>query len=386
MSLQPEIAYTVPEQTARIAKAAFPKSTLCMKIYDHLGTIFRDHDFVDIFPQRGQPAQSPFRLALITILQFIEGLSDRAAADAVRGRIDWKYLLCLEIDDAGFDFSILSEFRARLLDNGIEQRLLNNLLVVLREKKLVKARGRQRTDSTHILAAIRNLNRLERVGETLRAALNALATIVPEWVRGNVPIEWVERYGHRIEAYRLPESEQQRAEYASQVGADGHQLLDRIYGDQQFQWLRKVPAIETLRLVWLYNYEIVDGGYQFRDKNSIPPSSLNIQSPYDPQAHYGRKRSTTWVGYKVHITETCDEELPEIITNVHTEKALTGDNDAIPEIHKSLALSQLLPTKHVVDTGYVEAKRIVESQNEYCVDLFGPAPGNRFWQSQQGTG
>jgi transposase len=116
------------------------------------------------------------------------------------------------------------------------------------------------------------------------------------------------------------------------------------------------------------------------------PSSLNIHSPYDTQAKYGRKRTTTWVGYKVHITETCDEELPEVITNVHTEEALTGDNDAIPEIHKSLAISQLLPTKHVVDTGYVEAKRIVESHNEYGVDLFGPAPGNRFWQAQQGTG
>jgi transposase len=276
MSLQPEVEYTVPEQTARIARAAFPKSTLCMKIYDQLGTIFRDQDFADIFPHRGQPAQSPFRLAIITILQFIEGLSDRAAADAVRARIDWKYLLCLEIDDAGFDFSVLSEFRARLLDNGIEHRLLDNLLAVLREKKLVKARGRQRTDSTHILAAIRNLNRLERVGETLRAALNALATIVPEWVRNNVPTQWVDRYGHRIEDYRLPESEQQRAEYASQVGTDGHKLLDTIYADQEFQWLRKVPAIETLRLVWLYNYEIVDGVYRFRDKNSIPPLDVQV--------------------------------------------------------------------------------------------------------------
>ena len=386
MSLQPELEYTVPEQTARIARAAFPKSTLCMKIYDHLGTIFRDQDFADIFPRRGQPAQSPFRLALITILQFVEGLSDRAAADAVRSRIDWKYLLCLELEDAGFDFSVFSEFRARLLEKGAEQRLLDHLLAGLREKKLVKAGGRQRTDSTQVLAAIRHLNRLERVGETMRAALNALAAIVPDWVRSHVPTQWVERYGHRVEDYRLPESEQQRAEYASQVGADGHQLLDTIYADPEFPWLRHVPAIDILRRVWLYNYEVVEGGYRLREKNNIPPSALNIDSPYDPQARYGRKRSTTWVGYKVHITETCDEELPEVITNIHTEEALTGDNDALPAIHQSLAAAQLLPTKHVVDTGYVEAKRIVESREEYGVDLFGPAPGNRFWQSQQGTG
>src|SRR6266480_2806462 len=112
MSLQPELEYSVPEQTARIARVAFPKSTLCMRIYDQLGTIFQDQDFADIFPQRGQPAEAPFRLALVTILQFVEGLSDRAAADAVRARIDWKYLLCLELDDAGFDFSVLCEFRS----------------------------------------------------------------------------------------------------------------------------------------------------------------------------------------------------------------------------------------------------------------------------------
>lgn len=115
MSLQPEVDYAVPEQTAQVARAAFPNGTLCLQIFDQLGTIFRDHDFADLFPQRGQPAQAPFRLALVTLLQFAEGLADRAAADAVRARIDWKYLLCLELDDPGFDYSVLCEFRTRLL-------------------------------------------------------------------------------------------------------------------------------------------------------------------------------------------------------------------------------------------------------------------------------
>ena len=96
MSLQPQSIYLVPVQTTRVARAAFPKGTLCLRIYDELGTIFQDKDFADLFPQRGQPAQAPFRLALVTILQFLEALSDRDAADAVRSRIDWKYLLCLE--------------------------------------------------------------------------------------------------------------------------------------------------------------------------------------------------------------------------------------------------------------------------------------------------
>jgi transposase len=110
MSLQPTQTYIVPEQTARVAKAAFPKGTLCLQLYDHLGTIFQDQDFADLFPRRGQPAAAPFRLALVTVLQFVEGLSDRAAAEAVRGRLDWKYLLCLELEDPGFDHSVLAQY------------------------------------------------------------------------------------------------------------------------------------------------------------------------------------------------------------------------------------------------------------------------------------
>ena len=121
MSLQPNTVYLVPEQTALVARAAFPRSSLCMRLYDHLGIIFQDQDFLSLFPERGQPGQSPFRLALITVLQFIENLPDRAAADAVRGRIDWKYLLCLELDDPGFDHSVLCEFRTRLLESGAER-------------------------------------------------------------------------------------------------------------------------------------------------------------------------------------------------------------------------------------------------------------------------
>ena len=154
MSLQPTQTYVVPAHTARVAKAAFPKGTLCLQLYDRLETIFQDQDFADLFPRRGQPAAAPFRLALVTVLQFVEGLSDRAAADAVRGRLDWKYLLCLELEDAGFDHSVLCECRERLLGGGAERRLLAKLLEILRAHKLVQARGRARTDSTDVVAAI----------------------------------------------------------------------------------------------------------------------------------------------------------------------------------------------------------------------------------------
>ena len=173
MSLYPQNPIPpMPEQTARIAHAAFPKGSPYLTLRDTLGTIFADGHFADLYPKQGQPACPPWRLALITLMQFREGLSDRQAAEAVRARIDWKYLLGLELSDPGFDFSVLCEFRDRLLAGGAQERLLERVLEVARERGVLKARGRQRTDSTHVLAAVRTLNRLELVAETLRAALN----------------------------------------------------------------------------------------------------------------------------------------------------------------------------------------------------------------------
>lgn len=387
MSLHPTANYIVPQPTARIAKAAFPKGALCLHLYDHLGTVFRDHDFADLFPRRGQPAEAPFRLALVTVLQYVEGLSDRGAANAVRSRLDWKYLLCLELEDPGFDFSVLSEFRDRLLAGGVERRLLEKLLTILKAHQLVKARVRARTDSTQVLAAVREVNRLERVVETLCAALNALAAVVPAWVQHTIPLEWVARYGARAEDSRLPREAAQRTAYAHRVGQDGYTLLDVLWSERAPGWLRQVPAVEILRQVWVQNFSPVeDGSARWREPGHLPPGSRYLNSPYDPEARYSKKRNTTWLGYKVHLTESCDDQLPHLITNIHTTAATLGDNDAVPAIHQALAGTGLLPDIHLVDTGYVEAKRILESRNEYGVDLFGPIPGNHRWQFQQGDG
>src|SRR5947208_16443398 len=155
MSLHPQqLIPRVPEQTARIARPAFPKGSPYLTLRDTLGTIFEDSHFADLYPKQGQPACPPWRLALITLMQFREGLSDRQAAEAVRARIDWKYLLGLELSDPGFDASVLCEFRARLLAGDAGERLLEKLLGRCRERELIKARGRQRTDATHVLASI----------------------------------------------------------------------------------------------------------------------------------------------------------------------------------------------------------------------------------------
>jgi transposase len=220
----------VPDDTARVARAAFRRGNPYVLLRDKLGAVFADADFAGLYPKLGQPAYAPWRLALVTLMQFREGLSDRQAADAVRGRIDWKYVLALDLADAGFDFSVLCEFRGRLLQHAATERLLGRLLDAAREGGLLKARSRQRTDSTHVLAAVRTLNRLELVGETLRAALNAIAMAAPDWLRAIAPAGWHERYDRRVEDMRLPEAGSKRDAYAAQVGADGFTLLDALDG------------------------------------------------------------------------------------------------------------------------------------------------------------
>src|SRR2546421_5264456 len=158
MSLRPQPPHSIPDETQRVAHAAFPKGTLCLRIADELGPLYRDDQFAELFPTRGQPAASPARLATASVLQYVEGLSDRQTADAVRGRIDWKYALGLELTDPGFDHTVLSEFRCRLVAGNSEQVLLDTMLTLFKERGWLKARGKQRTDSTHVLAKIRALN------------------------------------------------------------------------------------------------------------------------------------------------------------------------------------------------------------------------------------
>lgn len=195
MSLHPQAFYLVPEETRHVAQAVFPKGNIYMQMHDELGMLYQDQQFASLFATLGRPAISPTRLMLMLVMQFAEHLTDRQAADAVRARIDWKYALGLELTDAGFDFSVLSEFRDRLIANAFEAQILTTLLNQFKALGLLKVRGRQRTDSTHVLAVVQNLNRLALVGRTLQYALNQLAQLAPDWLQENVPVVWFERYG-----------------------------------------------------------------------------------------------------------------------------------------------------------------------------------------------
>lgn len=386
MSLHPDPIGPVPAETARVARAAFPKGHLCLTIRDRIGVLFDDEMFAPLFSARGRSAEAPWRLALVCVLQFVEGLSDRQAAEAVRDRLAWKYLLGLELTDPGFHYSVLSEFRDRLIVGGLELRLLDTMLAQFTEHGWLKARGAQRTDSTHVLSAVRVLNRIETVGETLRAALNALAVVAPDWLRAQAAPEWFDRYGVRVEEQRLPKGREARQTYAATVGADGMRLLVAVYAPDAPPYLRHVPAVAVLRRVWLQQYVVEDGRIRWRTADELPPVGARYDSPYDTDAHYAVKRQTSWTGYKVHVTETCDADTPHLITHVETTPAHIADAALAAPIQDALVGKGLPPAEHLLDAGYVDADLLVESKATQGIDVIGPVRPDVSWQAQEDHG
>lgn len=395
MSMYSRELGSIPEETARVARAACPKGTLAMRLRDEIGELYQDEHFVTLYPVEGQPAYEPWRLAIVTVLQYSEGLTDRQAANAVRERIDWKYSLGLELTDAGFDYSVLSEFRARLVESGQEMLLLERLLEVCKERGWLKAGGKQRTDSTHVLARVRSLSNLECVGETLRAVLDDLAALAPEWLVQQITPDWFERYSHRVENYRLPKAESQRIALAQQIGADGLHLLQVLEQPDAPKMLKNETCVHLLRQVWQQYYDLSSGKVKWRAGPQEHAEEGIIRSPYDPQARTGKKRNIAWLGYKVHLTETCALEtteqkqtnvLPQLITDVQTTLANVQDVEMTATIQEDLAQHALLPEEQIVDTGYVDAELLVSSQQHYGITLVGPVLSDNSWQAKANKG
>lgn len=379
----------IPRETVRVARAAFPHGSLALRLRDEFGDLYQDAQFAPAFARLGQPAVAPWRLMLVTILQFADNLTDRQAAEAVRSRIDWKYALSLNLADPGFDFSVLSEFRTRLLDLDGGDQLLDTLLVALTARGLLTP-TQQRTDATHVLGAIRRVNRLELVGETLRCALNSLAIVAPEWLAAFLAPDgpqWIERYQYRFTDFRLPRGQQARAALAEQIGADGQRLLQAVGLPAAPVWLRSVPAVECLRHVWVQQYYAAEEApVRWRTTQDQSPAGQLIHSPYDAEARYGTKRQEQWVGYKVHLTETCPADAPHVVVHVTTTPAATHDATVVEAIHQDLAEAARLPTEHLVDQGYMDAGLVVTSHAEHGVTLVGPLPGDQSWQTAAAQG
>jgi transposase len=376
MSMRPKGLPEVPERTVMVARAAFPKGSLAMRVRDRLAEVFADEPFASAFGVRGAPGLSPGVLCLVTVLQFAEDLTDRqAAAMAVRA-IDWKYALGAELTDTGFDASVLSRFRSCLADNGMERVVFDRLLEYCREEGLVVAGGKQRTDSTHVLSAVRDLNRLELAGESVRAALESLAVAAPSWLAGQVDVaEFAHRYGPRVDGWRMPPSQTKRDRLAQVFGQDALALCRAAWSPGTPPWIREIESVQLLRQILVQTYYLscdTRGREVIRkraaDDEGVPPGHRRLASPYDADARWAAKgEDLFWMGYKVHLTEACDtpaeaeadvRAAPNLITDVYTTDATVPDVKATAPVQKRLAGHGIRPAEHYLDSGYPSADLI----------------------------
>src|SRR5579864_7932327 len=386
MSLKSPGLEPIPEETRRLVQRLCPKGTTVTQLRDALGPIYSDAQFAHLFPKRGRAAEAPWRLALVTVLQAIEGLTDRQAAESVRTRIDWLYALALPLDDPGFDYSILTDFRQRLLSAQAQDLILEPILQLCRERGYIRARGKQRTDATAVLARVRALSSLESVGESMRATLNAIAQQEPEWLQAHLNPEWFDRYVHRFELARFPKAETQRKLLREQVGQDVAQLLAALAQPQTPQAVRALAEVALLRQLFAQHYEQQGEQVHWRDGPAVSNED-RIVSPYDPEARSSRKRDTVWLGYKVHLTETCDQDpgCPHLIAQVETTPATWQDSELLSPIQEHLRAKGLAPALHYVDQAYPSGPELVR-QARLGTQIIGPVGQDTSWQAREQTG
>jgi transposase len=364
--LRPVSPGQVPAATAELAWKVHPRGTDEMRVRDALGPLFADEDFTTgpmagMFPKRGRPGLSPALLAMVTVLQFLHHLSDREAVAAVADRISWKYALGLELEATAFDASVLSEFRDRLAEPGRADGLLEAVLDRLKRAGLIRAGQAVRTDSTHVLAAVRQLNRVEHAGEALRAALEEIAAIWPDWIVPLLDPGWHHRYGRKVETGRLigrGGGKTTMTKLAAQIGTDGQALLTRIDTDPTAGWMNQLPQVQHLRAFWTMQYRTgPDGTTQLVPTTELPPAASRPQSPYDRDARYSSKNNgeITWIGSKGHLSETCDDDLPHLVIDVHTQTATDPDATATAAIGDKLTHRDLTPGTHLIDAAYPTA-------------------------------
>jgi transposase len=416
--MRPRPVPQVPGQMVLVARAVFPKGSLAMSVGDELSEVFAGEQFAQAFGIRGAPAQSPGALALVTALRQVEGLTDRQAGLMVARAIDWKYALGLELGDLGFDPSVLSKVRVRLVEHGLERQVFEKMLAVLAATGLIGAGGKARTDATHVLSAVRDLNRLELVAESVRACLEALAVAAPDWLAQVIDVsEWTTRYGARVDSWRLPSSKTKRDRLAQVYGGDAVALLRAVYAEHAPVWLGELPAVGVLRTVLIQNYYICTNARgrevitrRESDNEGLPPAHRRVSSPYDTDARWAAKgEDLFWCGYKLHLTETCDHDPngdpsgaapghsggaasaahrrhPNLIINVATTYSTVPDVTMTTPIHRELARRNLLPAEHYVDSGYPSAQVIDDAHRVFGLTLVTPALLDTSAQARAGAG
>jgi transposase len=385
MSMHVRPLEPIPDQTARIARTSFRKGTLAMMLRDALDGVWNDEAFQELYPRRGREAVEPWRLAMVVVLQAVENLSDGQAAEMVRGRLDWKYALSLPLDDTGFDASILTDFRQRLVEHEAQEMLLEPIVRICVERGWIVPKGKQRVDSTMVLSHARRLHSLESVGETLRVALNALAEEEPDWLLQVIQHDWFDRYVHRFELQRFPKGKQAQQALIQAVGQDSWTLLMAVQQPGAPAGVSELEEVQQLKRVWDQHYERVEGQIKWRDGPAVK-NGERVVTPHDPEARESRKRETQWLGYKVHLMETCNaEEKIHLITHVETTVATVQDVERTEAILEEVRKKGWEVDQALMDSGYVSGGIIVEERRQGC-EILGPVLGETSQQQQNGYG
>jgi transposase len=368
MCLKAQAPWPMPVETATVGEAVLKEDSPYRLVGDKLFTGLSDTDFADLYSREGKPGISPVILAFVTIFQFMEKLPDRQAAEAVRIRLDWKYALHLPLTYTGFDYSVLSEFRDRLLAHEAEGRVFDKVVGEFRTWGLIKDRGRQRTDSIAMLTKMRRLSRLELVVETLRLTVDAILKAARAWGEKEIPSCWEARYGERFVMQR--HTREDWATYDRQVGPDGQWLLKRLAEVDVPAMIQALPEVQVLQTVWTQQFQETGAKIVYQPVTTYD-GCAQIQTPHDPDARYSKKRVQEWVGGKVQVTETDDEDQPHLITDIAATCSSHTDYTALPEIQARLQERQCLPAKQYADSGYLSGPNLARSA-DYGIDLIGP--------------
>ncbi|WP_262505841.1 transposase [Streptomyces sp. TRM68367] len=387
MSLRPRSGEQVPPLTAQIARASNPDGTTAIWVRDRLDGLWRDEDFADWYPRDGRPGLSPAQLATVCVLQFLLGLSDRQAAEAVRCRIDFNYAMAMELDDPGFHHSVLADFRDRLTEGDRADRLLDLALARLKEAGLVRERTTQRTDSTHVLAAVRDLTRLELITEAVRAALEEVVCTAGHLLDDLVDEDWGRRYGRPVAS-----------------GQEPHQAQDQDPG----HWQRRRPAPGT-------PLPARDGpGVRPSRPGSAPGSGAELLPrrcgplalahrrgqraraaalvPGDRLSlrHVGPLRAPRTHHQLEGIRRSSDRDLcprrPQRDHGRGHHRGYHARQQGPAGIHTRLRRRGLLPTEHLVDSGYTSLVHLEQAARDHQVTVSGPLRGNPTRQHRRNEG
>ena len=320
-----------------------------------------------MYSDTGRPSINPIVLSLVPIFQFLEDIPDRVAAAYVKTRLDWKYALHLPLHDSGFHYSDLCNFRKRLANHDKESLIFEQLLEKIKALGYFKKHKHQRTDSTHVLAKVRDLSRLENLSEGLRVSLKAIQKADMTFYETKIPVLYTEHWSKPLSDYQMTDEERKQA--LQRVGQDIHWLLSFLKTNKE-SFLR-LPELEVLQTLFSQHFTIQSQKVSVKREATVGKDK--IQTPHDPEARYSKKRGKSWTGGKVHITETANEKgQVNFITDVTTTNACEQDNETLPQIQGNLEERELKPEQQFVDKGYTTGDNLAESQ-QAGIQLMGEA-------------